>query len=81
MHDVRIPKFGMSTIEVEITDVYVKAGDNVRIGQPLMTIAADKADLDVEADHAGVIHTVDVQPGDIREVGDIVAVIAPLDSK
>jgi 2-oxoglutarate dehydrogenase E2 component (dihydrolipoamide succinyltransferase) len=65
----------MSTLEVEITDLYVAEGDTVSSGQVLMAIAADKVDLEVEASSSGVIERIDATVGDMREVGDVVAVI------
>lgn len=73
MIDVRIPKVGMSTIEVEILEILIGPGDNVTVGQSLMTVAADKVDLEVEAPADGTIAEVLVTPGQICEVGDIVA--------
>lgn len=73
MIDVRIPKVGMSTIEVEILEIVADVGLAVSEGDTIMTVAADKVDLDVEAPAAGRIIEVLAQPGQMREVGDIVA--------
>jgi pyruvate/2-oxoglutarate dehydrogenase complex dihydrolipoamide acyltransferase (E2) component len=78
MTDVRVPKVGMSTIEVEVLDVLVAPGDTVAEGDPLLNIAADKVDLSIEAPAAGVVSEVLVQEGDTIEVGDVVLrLVAP----
>jgi pyruvate/2-oxoglutarate dehydrogenase complex dihydrolipoamide acyltransferase (E2) component len=70
--DVRIPKVGMSTIEVEVLDIEVSVGQTVDAGQVLLNVAADKVDLAVEAPRAGVVAEVLVRTGDTAEVGDVV---------
>ena len=72
MKDIRIPKMGMSTIEVDITAVHVANGQKVRPGDPLITVEGEKTSFDVEADVHGVIQDLGVAEGDERNVGDLV---------
>lgn len=77
MADIRVPKVGMSTIEVEITEVLVTVGQQVREGDVLMNVAADKADLEIEAGVGGTVVEILGGEGDVKEVGDIVVRIEP----
>jgi pyruvate/2-oxoglutarate dehydrogenase complex dihydrolipoamide acyltransferase (E2) component len=77
MIDVQIPKMGMSTVEVEIADVLVAAGDLVAVGDPLVEVEGDKATFTIEAEVPGTVAEVLVAEGDERVVGDIVLRIAP----
>lgn len=71
--EIRIPKVGMSTVEVEISEVMIDVGDRVSEGQVIMCLAADKVDIDLQSDFAGEIEEILVEEGQEVNVGDIVA--------
>lgn len=77
MIDVHVPKMGMSTVEVEVLEVYVEAGERVEAGEPLLIVEAEKAETEVTAPAAGVVAEVLIKEGDELEVGDVVARIQP----
>jgi pyruvate dehydrogenase E2 component (dihydrolipoyllysine-residue acetyltransferase) len=72
MTDVRVPKVGMSTIEVEVLDILVSVGQRVSEGELLLNVGADKVDLAIESPVAGTVTEVLVNSGDTVEVGDVV---------
>jgi pyruvate/2-oxoglutarate dehydrogenase complex dihydrolipoamide acyltransferase (E2) component len=73
MIEIRIPKVGMSTVEVEVTELPIAVGDSVSVGDEIMVVAADKIDLTIESEHVGVLSELLVQVGDVVDVGTIVA--------
>jgi pyruvate/2-oxoglutarate dehydrogenase complex dihydrolipoamide acyltransferase (E2) component len=73
--EIRIPKMGMSTVEVDILSVLVKPGDRVEVGQPLVEVESEKATFMVESDVAGTVAEVRVEEEDICEVGDVIVVV------
>lgn len=73
MIEVRIPKVGMSTVEVEIDQVLVAPGQRVQPGSVIACVAADKVDFEVEAGVAGVIDEVLLSDGAVAEVGMVIA--------
>jgi pyruvate/2-oxoglutarate dehydrogenase complex dihydrolipoamide acyltransferase (E2) component len=75
--DVRIPKLGMSTVEVDIVAVRVAVGDVVEPSTILVEVESEKANFEVEAGHAGIVRELLVSEGDGSNVGDIVARIEP----
>jgi pyruvate/2-oxoglutarate dehydrogenase complex dihydrolipoamide acyltransferase (E2) component len=77
MTEVRIPKVGMSTLDVEITDILVKVGQVVAATDVIFAVAADKIDLDIEAGVAGTVTEILVSEGDVIDVGQVVAHIDP----
>lgn len=77
MIDVHIPKFGMSTVEVDVTAVLVKPGDHVNVGHGLIEIESEKAMTIVEADVAGTVREVLVGVDDVARVGDVFCRIEP----
>lgn len=77
MIEVRVPKFGMSTVEVDIMAVLVRAGDHVNVGDPLVEIESEKATMVVQSEHAGVVCEVLVAQDDISNVGDVICRLDP----
>lgn len=73
MIEVRVPKVGMSTVEVEIDQVLVVPGQRVEPASVIAAVAADKVDFEVEAGVAGVIDEVLVGEGSVAEVGQVIA--------
>ncbi len=61
--------------DVEVIEVLVADGDSVAVEDPLITIETDKASMDVPADKAGTIVSVDVAVGDKVSTGTLVATI------
>jgi pyruvate/2-oxoglutarate dehydrogenase complex dihydrolipoamide acyltransferase (E2) component len=54
-HPIYVPRLNNNDDEVRLTDVYVRAGDQVAVGQPLAQIETDKANVPVEAERAGYV--------------------------
>lgn len=75
MREVRVPKVGMSTIEVEIGRVEVAIGERVEPNSVLMSAEADKVDFDIEAGTSGIVSEILVAVGDVVPVGSVVALI------
>ena len=71
MIEIRVPKMGMSTVEVDVVEVSVQAGDRVAAGQVLAQIEAEKASVDIEADADGIVTDVLTKAGDSLSVGDV----------
>ncbi len=61
--------------EVEVIEVLVAPGDNVAVEDPLVTLETDKASMDIPAEQAGCIVSVELEVGDKVSTGDTVAVI------
>lgn len=75
MTEVRFPKFGMSTVEVEVSEVFVKVGDRIAVGEPIVEVETDKVTVSLDSEHAGVVTELRVVQGGEYEVGDVVCVI------
>ena len=74
--EVRFPKFGMSTVEVYVSQIFVSVGDHVAIGDPLVEVETGKVTLTMGSEVSGVITEVKVVKDGEYEVGDIVCLIA-----
>lgn len=73
MTDVRVPKVGMSTVEVDIVKVLVATGQRVGPGDPMFEASADKVDFSIEAGSAGTVVEVLAVEGQVCTVGEVVA--------
>jgi len=74
--EVRFPKFGMSTVEVYVSQIFVNVGDRIAVGDPLVEVETDKVTLIMDSEVSGVITQVNVVKDGEYEVGDIVCLIA-----
>ncbi|HNW50338.1 MAG TPA: biotin/lipoyl-binding protein [Prolixibacteraceae bacterium] len=59
-----------------ILDIFVKEGDEVKIGQKLLMLEAMKMENNIEADKAGKVVSVSKKKGESVMEGDILLVIA-----
>ena len=75
MIEIRVPKMGMSTVEVDVSAVLVSPGDRVEAGQAVVEVEGEKTTLEVEAPSAGVVADVLVAVGDECQVGDVVVLL------
>lgn len=69
---VLLPKVGLTMEEGTIDEWLVEPGAVVAIGQPLLRMATDKVDVEVEAEAAGVLQPV-AAVGQTLRPGDVVA--------
>lgn len=76
MAEIRIPKFGMSTVEVDIVMLHIAVGQRIAIGDPIAEVDTDKVSLTLEADAAGTVAEVHAADGQTMQVGDVVCVLA-----
>ena len=73
--EVRFPKFGMSTVEVYVSHIFVNVGDRVAVGDPLVEVETDKVTLIMDSEVSGVITELKVVKDGEYQVGDIVCLI------
>jgi pyruvate/2-oxoglutarate dehydrogenase complex dihydrolipoamide acyltransferase (E2) component len=78
VHDVIIPKMGMSSNEVDVLDWHVNVGDEVAVGTPLLDVESEKAVLTVESEVVGVVTEIMVPKGSETTVGSVVCRIRPV---
>ncbi len=73
---VIMPRLGETMEEGEIVKWLKKEGDRVKEGEPLLEIATDKANMEVEATTSGVVRKIVAQEGEVIAVAEIIAYIA-----
>jgi pyruvate/2-oxoglutarate dehydrogenase complex dihydrolipoamide acyltransferase (E2) component len=79
MNIFRLPDLGASTGEAEVV-VWLKApGDSITVGEPMLEVQSDKANVEVQAAMSGTLARVLAEEGQIIKPGDALAVIAEPD--
>ena len=79
MNIFRLPDLGASTGEAELV-VWLKAvGESVAVGEPVLEVQSDKANVEVESTVSGTLARVLAEEGQILKPGDPLAVIAAPD--
>lgn len=73
---ILVPSMGESIIEATVVHWFKKVGDPVTIGEPLLELETNKANLDVGAEQSGTLASIEKQEGQDVRVGEILGVIA-----
>lgn len=71
MKEIVVPKVGLTIEEVEIVEWLVAVDDEVELGQPIVVVNADKTEVEVAAETAGVIAEIGPVAGDVVAVGGV----------
>ena len=79
--EFKLPDLGEGIHEGEIVEVFVKAGDPVTEGSPLLEVETDKAVTAIPSPVSGKVAEVPIAPGDTVHVGDVLVVFAEAQSE
>lgn len=80
MTEIRVPDIGGSD-DVEIIELLVKAGDEVKAEDSLVTLETDKATMEIPSPLAGIVREIKVQVGDTVSEGSLIAVVESVEDK
>jgi pyruvate dehydrogenase E2 component (dihydrolipoamide acetyltransferase) len=76
MVELTVPKVGLTVETLEVVAWHKHSGDTVAEGENVVDLAADKADLAIEAPASGVLSEIRAAEGDTVAPGDVLAVIS-----
>ncbi|MFN8204881.1 MAG: biotin/lipoyl-containing protein [Solirubrobacteraceae bacterium] len=79
LHEVRVPKWGLSIEQVMIVAWLHAEGDAVAEGDGLCEVSTDKAETQIEAPVAGTIVEISGEVGGEYDVGAVIATIEVAD--
>lgn len=74
-HTIVVPELGESVVEATVGKWLRKVGDRVEVGDVLVELETDKANLEVGAEHAGVLSKIENDEGTDVQIGDALGVI------
>ena len=72
--EVFVPDIG-DFESVAVIEVFVKAGDTIKVEQSLITVESDKASMEIPSSHAGIIKELKVKLGDKVAKGSLLAMV------
>jgi len=73
--NVVVPQLGESVVEARVARWLKQPGDAVSPGEPIVELETEKIDLEVGAEHAGVLSSILRQAGEDVKVGEVLAVV------
>ncbi len=68
----KLPDLGEGIHEGEIIEVLVAVGDEIEEGDDILVVETDKAAVDIPSPYTGEVTGVEVEPGDMVHVGDVI---------
>ena len=71
---ILIPDIG-NFDSVDVIDILVSVGDNIKTDDSIITVESDKASMDIPAPKPGVIKEIKLKVGDKVKEGSLIAVI------
>src|SRR5688572_30487041 len=75
MSNIVVPQLGESVVEARVAKWLKKEGDRVETGEPIVELETEKIDLEVGADHGGVLTSIKRKEGDDVKVGELLGVV------
>ena len=72
--EVKVPDIG-DFKDVEIIEVHVAPGDDIKVDDPLITLESDKASMDIPSPAAGKVGELKVGKGDRVSEGDLILLL------
>lgn len=72
---ITVPDLGESVLEATVGRWRKKEGDRVAAGEVLVGLETDKVDLEVAAEHEGVLAQIERKEGEDVHIGDVLGVI------
>lgn len=69
--EIKVPDIG-GAAQVDVIEILIKAGDQIDIDTPLITLESDKASMEIPSPLAGTVTKIAVKTGDKVSEGDLI---------
>ena len=69
MIDITLPELGEGITDVEIGEILVNVGDEIKTNEPIIVLETEKASMEIPSTKTGVIETMQVKKGDVISIG------------
>ena len=69
MIDITLPELGEGITDVEIGEILVGVGDEIKTNEPIIVLETEKASMEIPSTKTGVIETIHVKKGDVISIG------------
>lgn len=74
---ITVPELGESVLEATVGKWHIQEGDTVAIGDVLVDLETEKVDVEVGAQSAGTLVSIERQTGEDVQIGDVLARLDP----
>jgi 2-oxoglutarate dehydrogenase E2 component (dihydrolipoamide succinyltransferase) len=74
-YEIKVPSLGESIVEATVARWLKRVGETVAAGEPVVELETDKVNLEVAADHAGVVTAILKEEGTTVGIGDVLGAI------
>jgi pyruvate dehydrogenase E2 component (dihydrolipoamide acetyltransferase) len=81
IHEVSMPALSSTMETGKIVSWLKSPGDRIEKGETILVVESDKANMDVESFHGGILATIVVQEGESAAVGSTIAIIAETEAE
>ncbi|MBJ6800259.1 dihydrolipoamide acetyltransferase family protein [Geomonas propionica] len=81
MNEIVMPKLSDTMTEGRLVSWKKRVGDEVRRGEVIAEVETDKANMELEAYAPGVLLEIKVQPGEMVQVGTVIALVGKAGEK
>lgn len=78
--EVKVPGLGESIKQAKLLKWHKQDGESVKLDEPICELESDKANADLQAESAGILHP-KKREGDMVDVGEVIALIDPTGTK
>lgn len=72
--EIKVPDVG-NVADIDVVDVLIKPGDQVKLEQTLAVLETDKASIDLPSSAAGTVQELFIKPGDKVSQGTLIATV------
>ncbi len=76
-----VPELGESIFEATVSRWLKQEGEQVKVGEPVVELETDKVNLEVSAEHGGVLVSIERGEGEDVEIGEVLAMIEEAPAK
>lgn len=81
IREVFMPALSSTMTEGKIVSWVKSPGDKIERGETVVIVESDKADMDVESFHEGILAAIVVEAGDVAPVGQAIALLAETEAE
>ncbi len=74
-YEIKVPSLGESIVEATVARWLKRVGETVVAGEPVVELETDKVNLEVAADHAGVVTAILKEEGATVGIGEVLGAI------
>jgi len=74
-----MPELGTTTGDMQVIKILKSIGDYVKLGEPILEVQTDKANVEVESYAEGYLRQLTCKEGDMVAVGSLIAIIGEKD--